>query len=93
MVPAKLKDITVAADLNGGKVTATVETSNDGFRTVASRIQLPIGDGVQTYSLDTLQSPSRAVRVRFELTCGEQSASTPAIDAYRITAEAAQGRP
>jgi len=86
-VPAKLSDLSVTADLNHGRVTATVETSDDGFRTVLEHARIQIRDGLNTYPLESLKSGSHAVRVRFELSPGKQGAATPVIDAYRITAK------
>jgi len=48
-VPAKLIDLTVAADLNGGRVTATIEASDNGFRTIQAQMKVPIRDGVHAY--------------------------------------------
>jgi hypothetical protein len=89
MTAASLRDLTVAAELNRGSVAATLETSNDGFRTVAAQGQLAIRDGVSTYPLSQLHRPSRAVRIRLDLTPGDRGTSTPVIDAFRITAEPA----
>ena len=35
-VPASLQELTVAAELNGAEVTVSIETSDDGFKTVTS---------------------------------------------------------
>ena len=88
-VPAKLGNLTVTADLNHGRVTATVETSDDGFKTVRSRTRIPLRDGVSTYPLAGLEGTPRGVRVRFDLARGKPAAATPVIDAFRITGEPA----
>ena len=85
-VPAKLGELTVTADLNDGRVTATVQTSDDGFQTVRSQIQIVIRDGVNTYPLDSLEGEARAVRVRLDLVRGPEAAS-PVVDGFRITGE------
>jgi hypothetical protein len=84
-VPARLGDLTIAADLCGGRVMVTIETSNDGFRTIPSQLKMPVRDGVNTYSLRGLLGTWRAVRVRFSLTPNENATATPVIDAFRIT--------
>ena len=87
------QQITVAAELHGGQVTATVETSNDGFKTAASLVPIKLSDGVVTYPLDSPQTPSRQVRVVFELrrVGGSGDAATPVIDGFRISGEPAGG--
>ena len=87
-MPAKLDTFSVTADLNGGQVTATVETSDDGFNTVRSQFQIVVKDGVNRYPLDSLQGTARAVRVRLDLARGQGSAS-PIIDGFRITGQPA----
>ncbi|MFH1920631.1 MAG: discoidin domain-containing protein [Planctomycetota bacterium] len=87
-VPAKLNDLTVAAELSHGEVTATVQTSNDGFQTVRSEVQIPVRDGVNTYPLDSLEGAPRAVRVRLDLVRGKETAATPVVDGFRITGKA-----
>ena len=86
---ARLTDLTVAADLHGGQVTATVEISNDGFRTVASSTQVRVQDGVNTYPLNSLRGSEQAVRVRLDLMRGPDAARTPVVDGFRITANPA----
>jgi hypothetical protein len=91
-VPVKLTELTLAVELNGGQVTATVEVSNDGFRTVASATQLDVQGGVRTYPLNSLACWAQAVRVRFDLSRGPNAASTPVVDGFRITAQPARKR-
>ena len=85
---ATLTDLTVAADLNGGQVTATVELSGDGFRTIASRMPVRVRDGVNAYSLASLTTKARFVRVRFDLRRGTGVATTPVVDGFQV-----RGRP
>ena len=40
-VPASLQELTVAAELNGAEVSVSIETSDDGFKTVNSGKQVP----------------------------------------------------
>jgi hypothetical protein len=89
---AKLIDVTVAAELNSGEMTATVEASNDGFGTIASVMKVSLRDGVNTYPLGSLRKPARAVRVRLDLTRGRDSARSPTMDGFRITATPAPSR-
>jgi len=83
-IPATLTDLTVAADLHGGQVTATVELSHDGFTTIASRMPVRVRDGVNVYSLDPLTTKARSVRVRFDLRRGPSVATTPVIDGFQV---------
>jgi len=83
-VPAKLRELTVAADLNDGRVTATVQTSDDGFETVRSQVEIVIRDGVNSYPLDGLEGAARGVRVRLDLARGPEAASS-LVDGFRIT--------
>jgi len=87
--PARLRDVTVAAELNGGQATLTVETSDDNFKTIRSQAQMPVKDGVHTHPLRDLAGS--AVRVRFELARPSQPAASPVIDGFRITGESAPG--
>lgn len=86
-ITAKPTGLTVAAELNGGQVTATAETSNDGFKTVSSSATIRLRDGVNSYSLDSMPGSGQAVRVRLDLTCGPDKASSPVVDGFRITAK------
>ena len=88
-MPAKLSNLTVTADLNHGQVTATVETSDDGFKTIRSQARIPLRDGADTHPLGDLEGTPRGVRVRFDLARGKPAAATPVIDAFRITGEPA----
>jgi hypothetical protein len=83
--PGKLRAITVAADLHGGEVKATFETSSDGFKTVDRRLEFPLGDGVHDYPLGPSGRPAGAVRVVFRLARADVSHASPVIDAFRVT--------
>ena len=86
VVPVRLDKLTVAADLNGGQVTALVETSNDGFKTIQADGRIPVRDGVNTYSLDGAHYVASTIRVQFELSRGKDAAATPTVDGFRVTA-------
>jgi hypothetical protein len=88
---AKLDSLTVVADLNGGRVKATVETSSNGFQTVQSQAGIHIRDGVNNYPLRALSGASRAVRVRFDLSPARDAPATPVIDTFQITGKPAGG--
>ena len=81
-MPASPKELTVAADLNGGQISVTVETSDDGFRTVRSHARLFLRDGVKAYSLRGLWG--HAVRVRFGLLRPRGAAASPSVDGFRL---------
>ena len=78
-------DLTVAADLRGGEVTATVELSNDGFRSVASTVVVRVRDGVNTYPLGAIRTPGK-VRLRLDLAASPDAAESPVIDGFRLEA-------
>ena len=84
---ANLKEITVAAELNGGQVTASIETSDDHFKTAPRRVRVEVRDGVTDYPLPFASASSHQVRVVFELKRGTCEDATPVIDAFRIRAE------
>lgn len=84
--PARLRELTIAADLNGAQAFVSVETSDDGFKTTASGSKLPVADGVSSWALKDARG--HAVRVRFELLRPAGATASPVIDGFRITAEA-----
>jgi hypothetical protein len=83
--PAELQSLEVAADLCAGQVTATVETSNDGFKTVQSRTEITLRDGVSTYPLDQIKGAADSIRVGFTLVRPAPDQAPPLIDAFRVT--------
>jgi hypothetical protein len=85
---ANPKELTVAADLNGGQISAAVETSDDGFKTVRAQMRLSVRDGVKAYSLRGLRG--HAVRVRFEL-LRQSGASSPIMDGFRLVCRGQTG--
>jgi len=89
-VPASLIDLTVAADLNGGRIEATIETSSDGFKTVAAQTHVTVKDGVSTYPLGALKGTAPGVRVRLDLAAAPGATQTPVVDGFRITGKAAE---
>ncbi len=84
-VPARLRELTVAADLHGAQAFVSVETSDDGFMTTTSSSTLPVPDGVKSWALK--DSQRHAVRVRFELLRPAGATASPVIDGFRITAD------
>ena len=88
-VSARPTRLDVAAELRGGRVTATVEASDDGFRTVSARARIRVRSGFRSYSLKALKESSRAVRVKFDLAPAERGLATPVVDGFRVTAEEA----
>ena len=76
VVPAALTDLTVSTDLHGGRATASVETSDDAFRTVASSGPIRLEDGIHSYALRDDQAGangSRPPRVGARPRCGDDS--------------------
>ena len=88
--PAELQTLEVAADLGpagdlgAGQVTATIKTSNDGFKTVRARTEITLRDGVNTYPLDQLKGVANSIRVGFTLVRPAPEQAPPLIDAFRI---------
>ncbi|NUQ65841.1 MAG: hypothetical protein HUU20_25545, partial [Pirellulales bacterium] len=80
---AELKEIAVAAELHGGRATAVVEISDDGFKTAQGRFEMPLAHGVNRFPLDFQGKRARAVRVGFSLTRAD-GATAPVVDAFRV---------
>ncbi|HWB53921.1 MAG TPA: LamG-like jellyroll fold domain-containing protein, partial [Tepidisphaeraceae bacterium] len=80
----KLSNLTVAADLNDGRVTVLLETSDDGFRTVKSQTRVAVKDGINSYPLDSVSRAACDTRICFDLWPGRNGLTTPVIDAFRI---------
>jgi hypothetical protein len=87
-VPASLQELTVAAELNGGQVSVSIETSDDEFKTMASASKISVREGVNAMPLQGVQG--RAVRVRFEMLRPAGTATAPVIDGFRVIANAVQ---
>jgi hypothetical protein len=83
--PVTVTELTTAVDLHGGRVTATIETSDDGFKTVRAQMPVTLDDGVTTHRLTGL-APAQFVRVRFDLAAPDGAAATPVVDGFRIVA-------
>jgi hypothetical protein len=76
--------LTAAVDLHGGRATATIETSDDGFQTIRAAAPIELGDGVTTCRLRGIAAPAQFVRIRFELAAAAGAAATPVVDGFRI---------
>jgi len=83
-IRARVSELTVATTLNSGKVSLTIEGSDDGFRTVRSNTTMQVKDGIQTYEFPPEFGVVRAIRVRFNLTRGADSVLSPLIDGFRV---------
>ena len=81
---AELRTLEVAVDLCAGQVTATVETSNDGFNTVQAHIEIALRNGVSTYPLDPIKGEANSLRVGFTLVRPDPDQTPPLIDAFRV---------
>ena len=82
--PAELQTLEVASDLCAGQVTATVETSDDGFKTVQARTEIALQDGVNTYPLDQLKGEANSIRIGFTLARPALEQAPPLINAFRV---------
>ena len=86
-VPARPQELTVAADLNGGRIASRSRPpTTDSSR--SRRQPGCVQDGVNSQALK--DAPGWAVRVRFELHRSPEAAPPPVIDGFRITAHAEQ---
>ena len=74
------------AALNGGGISARIETSNDGFKTIAATQSLELKDGDQTASLKDLP-PATQARVVFSLTTPVTAKSSPLLHRMELTAK------
>ena len=88
-VRARVTELTIATELNSGRVTAMIEVSDDGFRTVQSRTAIQVKEGVQAYPLRPELGIARAIRVRFDLSRGSDPGSSPLIDGFRVVGQPA----
>ena len=85
--PMKIEGIEVAAGLNGGQATLTLETSGDGFATVSQKEKLTLRDGVQSYPLPALSQPQRQVRATLTLKPDAGGKSSPLVRGFRVAAK------
>jgi hypothetical protein len=83
-------EFTVVADLNGCTATATLQLSDDGFKTLRPEIPLPLRDGLNSYPLSSKPEASLAVRVRFDLKPSKDTSTSPVIDGFRLTGARAE---
>jgi hypothetical protein len=81
---ARLQELTVAAELNSAEMAVSVETSDDGFKTILSTSKFSLRDGVNAYALK--DAAGRAVRVRLDLLRPAGTTESPVLDGFRITA-------
>ncbi len=77
------EQVVVDADLNGGDVGLSIETSNDGFSSVTERILYSVEDGTSSISLSEFED-SRYIRFNYTLTRGD---ATPRIEATNLSVE------
>ena len=63
---ATLTGLRTSATLNGGSISAVIETSNDGFKTIAAKQSFELKEGDQTAALKDLP-PAREARLVFTL--------------------------
>ncbi|MHB8861132.1 MAG: discoidin domain-containing protein [Pirellulaceae bacterium] len=82
-VLAGLEELTIAVELNGAQVSASIETSDDGFKTVASASSIAVLDGANSYALKDVQGS--AVRLQFEMLRQTEATASPVIDGFRVT--------
>jgi hypothetical protein len=83
----KIEGVDVAAGLNGGQVTLTLETSGDGFAAVSQKETVTLRDGVQRYALPALDKPQRFVRATLTLKPGPQGITSPLVRGFRVNAK------
>jgi hypothetical protein len=83
-MPLRLTELTLALDLNGGQGAATVETSDDAFKSIRSQIRIEAKDGVHSYPLK--DAAGAQVRIRVELRRPAPASPSPMLDGFRLTA-------
>jgi hypothetical protein len=75
----------ILAELNGGRVDAVLEVSNDGFNTVAESAKFDLKDGVASYPVaGSIKRTYRYARVRFNLTGGNGGATSPMVRSFKL---------
>ncbi len=77
--------LSVATELHGGAIVATVQTSNDEFKSVHDEPPIRLQEGAHEYSLRGPVGAARAVRLRLDFVRGPNPGETPTINGFRLT--------
>ncbi len=85
---ATITGLRTSATLNGGTITADIETSNDGFQTIAARQNLKLEDGDKTTTLKDLP-PAREARLVFTLDSPAGAESSAVLHSIELRANGA----
>ena len=83
------QSLQVDCALNGGRVEALVEASDDGFRSITGRQLVPLAGKCQTYDVSRLPV-ARQARVRLRLFADPERKSSPAVTTLRLEARPAR---
>jgi hypothetical protein len=83
--PVRITTLRTRAALNDGSISARIETSNDGFKTLTATQSVELKDGDQTAVIKDLPSASQA-RVVFTLSIRESAKLSPLLSRMELTA-------
>jgi hypothetical protein len=84
--PVLITNLQTRTALNGGGISARIETSNDGFQTIAATQSLQLKEGDQSAAIKDLPPTSQA-RVVFTLTSPEFAKFGPLLRRMELTAK------
>jgi hypothetical protein len=84
--PVRITTLRTRAALNGGGISARIETSNDDFQTIAATQSLQLKEGDQTAAIKDLPPASQA-RVVFTLTSPESAKLSPLLRRMELAAK------
>ena len=84
--PVRVTALRTRAVLNGGGISARIEISNDGFKTIAATQSLELKDGDQTAALKDLP-PANQARMVFSFSTPESAKLSPLLSRMELTAK------
>jgi hypothetical protein len=83
--PVQITALHTQAALNDGSISARIETSNDGFRTIAAKQSLELEEGERVAALKTLP-PASQTRVTLQLATPAGARKSPLLSRMELTA-------
>jgi hypothetical protein len=84
--PVRITALRTAVALNDGSISARIETSNDGFQTIAAKQSVELKEGEQAAAIKDLPPASQA-RVVFTLSISETARRSPLLSRMELTAK------
>jgi hypothetical protein len=82
--PVRPASLLTDAEFHGGNVAATVETSNDGFATVAETITVMVEEGERPTPL-SFKTPATSARVCLDLNASPDQKQTPRVKRFVLS--------